>query len=91
MIELCFSPPVTTDYVTITIGNSSLDQFNNERRTQNVSVMITDDLLFEQAESFSLSLTRTMDTPASVIITQAVTVVNIVDNDRTLFVIHVDV
>ena len=82
---------MTTDYVTITIGNSSLDQFNNETRTQNVSVMITDDLLFEQAESFSLSLTRTVDTPASVIITQAVTVVSIVDNDRTLFVIHVDV
>ena len=77
----------STDYVTITIADGLLDQFNDGTRAQNVSVVITDDLLFEQTEFFRVSLILPEGEPQSVIISQDVTVVNILDNDRTLLVI----
>ena len=81
------TPGNSTDYVTITVADGSLDQFNDGTRAQNVSIMITDDLLFEQTESFSVSLILPTGQPQSVIVSQDVTVVNILDNDRTLLVI----
>ena len=80
------TPGNPTDYVTITVADGSLDQFNDGRRAQNVSITITDDLLFEQTESFSVSLILPVGEPQSVVISQDVTVVNILDNDRTLLV-----
>ena len=91
MFVFLFSPVSTpgnpTDYVTITVADGSLEQFNDETPAQNVSVVITDDLLFEQTESFSVSLILPAGQPQSVVISQDVTVVSILDNDRTLLVI----
>jgi len=81
------TPGNSTDYVTITVADGSLDQFNDGTRAQNVSIMITDDLLFEQTESFSMSLILPATEPQSVIISRDVTVVSILDNDRMLLVI----
>ena len=81
------TPRNSTDYVTISIADGSLDQFNDGTRAQKVSIMITDDLVFEQTESFSVSLILPAGEPQSVIISQDVTVVNIFDTDRMLLVI----